>query len=677
MFIFRIAAFLILILSIARKFKIHLVEAVPVGSALLILGLYPLAFFRLLSLSDYLSVAVVGLCGIYLIRLTREKRGELLGFAGREIASPAALTALAMTAVMTAGVSGKAVKWWDDYNFWATDAKSLFFLDGFAGRYANVAAEFGDYPPGTQLMKWWFLHFSPGEFREGLLFAGYYFLNLSFLFPLLKILNEGSGRKGALAKGQQDKQENIRRKLPAMAAGAAVLWLFPSVAEAFWYDGCCADLTMALVYGAFLVSVVDHKGRSRFFYYGRQALFLMVLVLCKNTGFLWTAFGLLFDYGYHFFFLRSEKAAKSAGGAAAETGGKGGRGKRFLGPLVIVTLLPVLTEISWLGFCVWNRRVAKLTGTAIQMATGGMNIPAYQSGMVKAFREAFLIWPLHRGRTFAIDLSPLALFLLLLLFAGLLWRLGLLEKRKAAYLGGFLAVTGAAFYSMNLVSHLTIFAVETQYLEPFGMVSSIERYGAPFTVGGLYLLAFLATREGGSGGRKFKAGAVACMVFVLLTADYGGAWRALYGYRSEVEEVLREREEIIDGAAEAFLGALTAEEEAPDSPGKDKGRGLQGRVLYLRDASDVSWVRNTYVGFEASPVSVMYGNIDADTADFRTIENAVRQAHAGFLYVDELEGKSPETGKELFGPFMEGEEFTYGCLYRIKETEGGIRLLRG
>ena len=100
------------------------------------------------------------------------------------------------------------------------------------------------------------------------------------------------------------------------------------------------------------------------------------------------------------------------------------------------------------------------------------------------------------------------------------------------------------FYSINLISHLTIFAVETQYLEPFGMVSSIERYGAPFTIGGLYLLAFLAAGKGVDGARKSGTGALLCMVFVLLTADYAGAYRALWGYRSTVEEVLREREEI-------------------------------------------------------------------------------------------------------------------------------------
>lgn len=649
MFTIQITAFFILLLGIAWRFRIHLVEAAAVGSALLILGLYVLAFFRALSFSDYIAVTGIVLCGIYLAKLSQEKRKELLQFARREMVSPATLTALIMTVVMTVCVSSKVVSWWDDYNFWATDVKSLFYLDGYAQKYTNVAAEFGDYPPGTQLMKWWFLHFSPGKFREGLMFAGYYFLNLSFLFPMLRILNRDCRRRENLQKGAdeisgytaQRTKYSVWKKISQMAIAAALLWLFPSVAEAFWCDGCCADLTMALVYGAFLVSVVD-KEHGRFFYYGRQTLFLMVLVLCKNTGFLWAAFGLLFDYGYHFLFLRFDTTKR-----------------RNAWPLLIVTLFPVLTEGSWLGFCLLSRRVAKLTGTAIQMVTGGMNIPAYQSEMVKAFAKAFLTWPLHRGKTPGIDLSPLGLFLLLLVFVWVLWKARMLERRKALYLGSFLAITGVVFYSINLVSHLTIFAVETQYLEPFGMVSSIERYGAPFAIGGLYLLAFFATR-----GAKAQAGAVFCMVFVLVTTDYGAAYRALYGYRSEVEEILAQREEIIDEAAEEFLAAVNGRKD------------FSGRVLYLRDISDVSWVRNTYVGFEASPVSVMYGNIDVATADSQVIINAIWEAHAGFVYVDELFGEQEGAGEELFHPFMNGEEFCYGCLYQVQETGDGVRLAK-
>ncbi len=623
MFIIQIIAFLVLLLWIARKFKIQLTEAFPVGCALLVLTLYMLSFFRLLSFADWIGGMGLAATAIYVGRLKKEKRVVLLGFAKKELLAPGFLTAFVMVLLVTLLVREKAVSWWDDYNFWATDVKSLFYLDGFAQKYANVAAEFGDYPPGTQMIKWWFLHFSPKEFQEGLMFAGYYFMNLTFLFPLLKIL----------------KKRNVFK----MAAAAAALWLFPAVAEVFWCDGCCADLTMAVVYGAFLTAVIDRQEHQRFFYYGRQALFLMVLVLCKNTGFIWAAFGLLFDYGYHYFVYRRRYTDKKE--RKADRHG-----------LFAVTLLPVLTELSWLGFCLFNRRVAKLTGTAIQMATGGMHIPEYQEEMVKAFFEAFVKWPLHRWKTIGIDLSPFTLYLLLLLFVFLLYRFQALERKKACYLGGFLALSGIVFYAINLLSHLTIFAVETQYLEPFGMVSSIERYGAPFAIGGLYLIAFLVLN-----GRRPGAGAALCMVFILLTTDYASAYRALIGYRSRTEEILAEREEIVDEKAQGFLEQIHGGE-----------KGSMGRVLYLRDLSDVSWVRNTYVSFEAAPVSVMYGNIDVAASGSQDVVNAIRDAHAGFLYVDKLNGN----GETLFEPFLEEGKFEYGCLYQVKEEAGEMRFMK-
>ena len=623
MVIFHIAGFLILILMIARKFECHVLEAFPVGTSLMVLMLYVLAFFGALSFSDWIAAGAVAAAVIYMSRIPKEKRRVMLKSVGQDLSGPGMLTALAMVLVVTVCTSGKVVSWWDDYNFWATDVKSLFYLDGFAGKYANAAPEFGDYPPGTQMIKWWFLHFSPGRFREGLMFAGYYFMNLSFLFPFLRVLK--------------------KRNVFAMAAGAAVVWLFPAVAEVFWCDGCCADLTMALVYGSFLAAAADRKGCRRPFYYMRQACFLMVLVLCKNTGSIWAAFGLLFDYGYHFLVHKAENTGSEIK--------KADRKKLF-----IITLLPVVTESSWLAFCVFNRRVAKLTGTAIQMATGGMNIPAYQGDMVKAFLEAFVRWPLHRWKTIALDLSPLSLYLLILLFVFLLYKYHKMEKKTAYYVGGFLAVSGIAFYSVNLISHLTIFAVETQYLEPYGMVSSIERYGAPFMIGGLYLIAFYLLKDS-----KSAFGAVLCMGFVLLATDYKSAYRALYGYRDTAGETLAQREEMIDEKAEGFLAAV----------GAGKVEGL-GRVLYLRDISDVSWVRNTYVNFEAAPVSVLYGNVDASSMTSQDIVNAVEDAHAEFLYVDALQGN----GEQIFDVLAQGEVFEYGCLYQVMEAGEGVRLVK-
>ena len=617
----QIIALIIIILAAAWMFRIQFVEAVPASVSALILLLAGLSFLRGgLWLWDFLAVLLPAAAGVYLWRIPKEKRKEIILFVKKELTSAGTVTAMALILIVTLCVSGKPVSWWDDYNFWATDAKSLFFLDGFAGKYANVAPEFGDYPPGTQMMKWFFLHFSPNEFREGLMFAGYYFMNLAFLVPYLKYI----------------KKHNVF----AMAFGGLLLWIFPSVAESFWIDGCCADLTMALVYGGFLTAVVDRKGHGEGFYYIRQALYLMVLVLCKNTGVIWVAFGLLFDYGYHVVADQREPLLKE-------------NRKAHRKALLLVTAFPVLAEGIWLAFCVLNRRVAKLTGTAIRMATGSMNLPDYQEAMVKAFAEAFVKWPLHRGNTGAVDLSPLALFLLLLLFVLLLWKFHLIRKGIALYLGVFMVCSGAVFYAFNLLGHLTIFAVETQYLEPFGMISSIERYGAPFMIGGLCLVAYLVLEKGG------RKGMLVCALFILLTADYAGAYRGLWGYGGQKGEILSTREEIVDEAAERFLEQVGA--------GR---RGNAGRVLYLRDISDVSWVRNTYIGFEAAPVSVMYGNVDTQSGTAQDILDAATAAHAKFLYVDELSGD----GQKLFEPFLQGEKMEYGRLYRLIETAEGMEM---
>lgn len=636
MAIVQVFTFIILILCIAWCFEIKFVEAIPVGTSLLVFFLYILSFFHILSVSDYVALATLFVLVFCFVRASAERKKEVTTFARNQLLDAGTLTAIGMTIIVTLCVSGKVVSWWDDYNFWATDVKSLFYLDGFAKKYANVAAEFGDYPPGTQMIKWWFLHFSPNEFKEGLMFAGYYFMNMSFLFPLLKYL---------------------KKKNPlVMILGGVAIWLFPAVAEAFWLDGCCADLTMAVIYGAFLVSVIDQKS-NRLFYYGRQALYLMVLVLCKNTGFIWVAFGLLFTYGYSLLMNKNSQKEQNAQSIQRMLR------KRNRLALLGVTLLPILTEGYWLLFCLTNRRVAKLTGTAIQMATGGMNIPEYQEAMVSAFVQAFIKWPLHRGKTFAIDLSPLALYLLLLVTVVLLCKFWSIDKKMGIYIGVFFAISGAVFYAFNLISHLTIFAVETQYLEPFGMVSSIERYGAPFTIGGLYLLGYLfmenveKRKKGSKSGINW--GVIICVAFVFLTTDYAGGYRAIWGYRDTVAQQLAERQEIVDDAAESFLEEIGAGETESI-----------GRVLYLRDISDVSWVRNTYIGFEAAPVSVMYGNLNVENASSSDIFSAIQDAHAGFLYVGELMGDATE----VFAPLLDQGEFENNCLYKVIQLEYAIKL---
>ena len=606
----------ILLLSYGTKEKV--VDCTPIAVGVLVLLLYFLAFFRGLFLIDYISIIFLLVLVVCFVLQRSEKKKAVLQYVREAVLHPGTLILFFTLITVSVCVSGKVVTWWDDYNFWATDVKSLFYLNGFAEKYANVAAEFGDYPPGTQLLKWWFLHLSPGQFGEGLMFAGYYCMNLVFMAPLLRY---------------------VRGRNPLILLLAAyTLWIFPSLAEVFYTDGCCADLTMAVLYGGFLIAVLDRKGHTDSFYFGRLALYLMVLVLTKNVAFLWVAFGLVFLWGYHLLKY----------------------GKKNLYSLFAVTLCPMVVEGSWLLFCLLNRRVAKLTGTAISMATGDLSLPDTTGQLVRAFCQAFISWPLHRWKTVMIDLSPLALMGLILLFLLILSARRVRGRREMRYITVFLMVNGILFYGINLASHLTIFAIEEQYLEPYGMVSSIERYGAPFTIGSLMVIAFLYL-EKEQPERRFPApytGLLVCCGFVLLTADHNSAYRGLIGYRDSVAETLEERDEVLDTEAETFL--QTTQQDFS---------GQSVRVLYLRDQDHISWVGNTYVNFEAAPVSVMHGTLNGETMTAQQLSQAIEEAHAGYVYVDQL-----GTETKLLNEFTVDGAFQYQVLYRVIETSAGMRL---
>lgn len=584
MFVIHIIMLFIFILTLACVFHKSFVEMLPVGISSLVLLLYVLSFGRHLGWID--GIAPLLLCGVVLYFFTRkrEQRKELLRQCIEILKDPSTIAGIILLLLVVVGVSGKVVSWWDDYNFWATDVKSIFYRNGFADKYANAAPEFGDYPPGTQMMKWWFLHFSPGQFREGLLFAGYYVFNLSFLLPLLHY---------------------IRKKTPlSMTLGAILLWIFPTMTEVFWCDGGCADFSMAVVYGAFLVAVIDRKDVSPWLYYGRQALYLMVLVLCKNTGFVWYVFAVLFSIGVQILNRRMGEDLWQKRTA-------------MLGTMTVITL-PFLSGGGWFVFCYLHRRVAKLTGAAVQMATGGMNIPETREQMLQAFSEAFLKWPLHRSSTWLFDFSPLVLLLFLLAVYILLIVRKKLDWGMGRFLLIYTVITAMLFYTLVLISHLTVFAVETQYLEPYGMVSSISRYGAPFTIGGLYLLAYYVMQS-----FPDNRGFYLCALVVLLSSDYASAYRAIWGYRTGVQEELTKREEILDDAAYEFAEKVGAGTDSEIT-----------RVLYVRDSSDVSWVRNTYLNFEAAPVSVMYANVDLSEVSREELLRLMEEAHATHLYIE-------------------------------------------
>ena len=169
-------------------------------------------------------------------------------------------------------------------------------------------------------------------------------MNLVFLLPLLRAL-----------KG---------RNVVVMFLMAAALWFFPSIAEVYGYDGFCADLTMACIYGGFLLAVTDKReqsGRAVLFYYGRLALYLGVLVLVKIH---WVRVGAVRSA---FPWCCISVTVWDAGGGAADrqhlTSGRESRMRHLL----MVAAVPLLTGGSWMMFCLLMRRITKTTATAVNI----------------------------------------------------------------------------------------------------------------------------------------------------------------------------------------------------------------------------------------------------------------------------------------------------------------------
>ena len=631
--ILQISLILVCLLWLAEHFQISLVEAAPVFLCGLVLVLYGLAMVHHLSWIDGAAGIVTGAFAVWIVCRQKEKRKEFGRACLERIKQPSFLTAVLLISVVILCTSGKVVTWWDDINFWATDVKALYYLDGFAGKYGNVAPEFGDYPPGAQLTKWWFLHFDPEVFREGLAFAGYYVMNMAFLLPLLRRLRGWN--------------------LPVMLLTAAALWFLPSIAEVYGYDGFCADLTMACIYGGFLLAVTDRKDRTELFYYGRLALYLSVLVLVKSIGFVWALFGLVFLVLYQ----RSTAGGKEKEGAVS--------GSRFF----FVAAFPLLTGGSWMLFCLLMRRVTKTTATAVKyMTTDEYGLSGYRKEFAAAFLQAFTSSPLHKEKSIGVDLTPLGLYLCICLLVILFCRIHILPQKACRAVLCFSMISGAVFYGIIFLAHLTIFATETQYLEASGMISSIERYGAPFTIGTLIFLAGIWLEHGEGFFAKDgvpvffgKYGTyLGFILFVALTAGYQVGYHGLVGYRSETNEKLEERAGMSGDDEARFL-------EAVQLLGRDAG----ARVCYIRRGDAPRWVNNSYLGYEAAPVSMMYQSVNLDDAPTDWMMEQIRGTHAGYLYAEETDADAGA----VFDQITDAGKFACGVLYRIEDTGKELRLI--
>ena len=599
-------------------------DTFPMTISAFILIMYLAAFIKGLPYLDFVACGI--LIGIVMGAFLLKGRGGKQRFfkALRMLISPKSCLLLLVMIVITLLVKDKAALWWDDINYWAVDAKALYFNGGFAGKYGNVAPEFGDYPPALQLFKWFFLHLS-SEFKEGLMFGAYYCLNLIYLLPLLS---------------------RFKKNNPLwLLLGLAGIFLIPGIVDGIAPQGTCADVTMGLVYGAFLWAAYDEKENKEAFYFVRMTLYLCVLVLTKSVGIEWAFFGMLF------FVLLYTKRLKERGISF----------KCKIKPVITMAGLCLMTEGSWLAFCLLNRRVAKLTGAGIKIAASG-NFTLPDNTMEKAghYLRGFAFWPMHGMETIGFDLSSLALLICVIAVVFIFCKAAVLKKWEMIRFQIFIILTAFAAYGIIFLGHLTIFAGELQYLDDAVMAKSIARYGAPFSVGLLYLLMAVLIKKK----NKMTAYGI-CFAFVVLTTSFPGAYQTLYGYRSSLEEEIAGRDSMVEEEAQLFMQKILQAKE--QMQGEDI---FKTRTLYLRDDHTIHWVKDTHISYAVSPVPVVYGGIATDTMTEPDMMQRIRESHADYLYADKVDG-NPDA---LFAGMLSGEAFEYETFYRIIEENGVIRL---
>ena len=573
-------------LAAGYLFKVDLSDSLPFVWCGLILILYMLAFGRNLNLINLLlPLGAIGLTGLVCVKKNISAAKD---YVLRNCLSTSALVYIFFSVIVAVGVSSKIVTWWDDVNFWASDLKSIYYLDGFASKYANVSPAFGDYPPGVQLAKWFIASLNPNEFKENLSFVGFYLFNASFLLPLFRKLS---------------KRRDMLLALPL----AFLCWILPGIAEIYGYAGFCADLSMALIFGNILISAVDvDEETNPVFDFARISLYLAVLVIVKSTGAIWALLGGFIWCGARM--LRKENVTNVIL-------------DKFKSLCIFVA--PAIVGGSWMLFCLLRRRVTQTTSTMVTyITTDKYGLSDYTKEFARAFIRAFLVEPLHVGR-WILNPSPVVMLVFVILSLIVLYKRGYLVGRSGRFVCVALPIVGVLYYCIIFLAHITIFATETQYLESSAMIASIERYGAPFMLGVILFIFWIwINKIPEETDKKLYSHIGIVALVVVLLSNIPAAYDGLVGYRNALDENMRIRNEFVDESSKIFLGEV-----------KSQLPGGNARVCRLRDGGYYR-VADTYVAYEASPVSVISISYDMNTVDLSTIITSVNQTHAVYLYAD-------------------------------------------
>ena len=592
MFVVNILGFTSLGCLLSLHYKERITTVVQTALGIWMLLLYGLAFFQKLSWVDGISVASILALIFYMWKKHLPVKDTV-----KKIADSPAILFVMTVIILSFLVKGKMVTEGDDLGVWGPEPKSLYMLDGFAGKYMNLLTGYSAYHPGAMLIEWWTCHFSPNQFYEGLLFVGDWFIILCSVAPIFENLPVKKRRWAFLLS------------FPV----AAILTLLPSMYGVLNYS-LIAEMPMSMVFAGCMLSCFDNENHRKTFQFLRFTVSLAFLMLIKESGIIFALFILLF-YLLLEVFKKGEKPAVSK-----IVYGLGG---------FALALVPTLV---WRIYCDAYERSnvfsyafdSTLDTIKSHTFTLTEDLPAYMSSMLKAW----LGQPLHIIATNGLDLTPLAAALLVLFLCGYCAKIQILKKASAIRFGALYVTFFIAYMGMLLFMHTYIFG-ETQYRNPETMIYSVGRYAEPLFLGTfVYFIALILRKKDAEKLQAKRWLLVAAVIFICSNVELAKNSMVSYtganAQANEVRTAVLERDQV---------AAFTAEIDAHFTE-KDPAR-----ILWISDREDdLEFLERRSFWQILAPKTYTYYQVSTAARDsgelVEIINDLQEQFHFGYLYFD-------------------------------------------
>lgn len=357
---------------------------------------------------------------------------------------------------------GRWVKTYDEYNFWATAVKSLWYNNGFAT--AKDMWEIWEYPQAMPLFQWfgvWIL----GQYEESVLYIMRLIFDVSFIIALTS---------------------KLKIKWYWTPFVSILVLIFPSVVNATSYMTLSVDGDLGLLFGYALCCIMDRKEKN-VFYYTRIAILLSVIAIAKTLSIVWIAYAILF-------LLIVELYENIKAGCKLLD-------KELLKTYLYITLVaivPLLILKSWSVFLAMtgstSTHVSSRAASALPLLLKGQwQWSGYEKQVIESFIKSIFVRSVSyaSGGTNGI-ITPFVAIAFFVLMLHFIVRMGKMEKKLRNVFYAYWFFVFSTYFVVFIISLYTVFVGEiSKYAKLDAMALALGRYCAPAFLGSFMWITYL------------------------------------------------------------------------------------------------------------------------------------------------------------------------------------------